>query len=150
MAYDPRIVAYLYCFNTEADYYLCHEYGESLWLELGRPPVWKGLIQAAVSLCHLYRGNVHGAVRMWQRARAYMAPARPAFCGMDLERLTSDLDAQFAQVPRTWHRRQVDPSLVQALGLPAIHIRITDPELAEAVRHWQPLPDLPMHKDPHP
>lgn len=65
---DERLLSYLYYFNCKSDYYECHEHGEALWLDSGRPVVLKGLIQAAVCLYHLYNGNVKGGYTMWLRA----------------------------------------------------------------------------------
>jgi predicted metal-dependent hydrolase len=140
---DARLMSYLYCFNITRDYFECHEYGESLWLDSGRPVGLKGLIQAAVCLYHLENGNVRGAWRMWQRARTYLTPLRPEYESIDVGRLMDDIDAVFAQVPVDWRPMQVSPAQVEALHLPRVDIRITDPAIAAQLPQWspEPLPD---------
>jgi uncharacterized protein len=137
---DPRLISYLYYFNIEQDYYECHEYGEHLWLETGRPVVLKGLIQAAVCLYHLFRGNVKGGWKMWQKARRYMADGCPIYEQMDLEQLIKDIDAVFAQVPREWYGKMVSSKDVANLHLPTVQIRIVQKDLEQALPMWHPVP----------
>ncbi len=137
---DPRLISYLHCFNVTQDYYECHEYGESLWLDSGRPIVLKGLIQAAVCLYHLHNGNVKGGWRMWQRARRYIAGERPVYQGIDLDQLTQDIDEVFARVPSDWYDKIVPAASVERLGLPTVRIKIVDPHLEQVVAGWTPEP----------
>ena len=137
---DPRLISYLYYFNVKADYFECHEYGESLWLDTGRPVVLKGLIQAAVCLYHLEGGNVRGGWRMWQRARNYLADARPVYEGMDIARLTADIDAVFDRVPSDWQTQIVSTSGIRSLELPEVKVQIVDPDLLNRLSTWQPEP----------
>jgi hypothetical protein len=140
--WDDRFLSYLYCFNVLRDYFECHEYGESLWLDTGRPIVLKGLIQAAVCLYHLHNGNVRGGWKMWQRARSYLAPSRPVYEGIDLDALTRDIDDVFAQVPSAWYTQVVAPEVVRNLHLPTVEVRIVDASLREQLSSWQ-LPNPP-------
>ncbi|MCY0877106.1 MAG: DUF309 domain-containing protein [Firmicutes bacterium] len=133
---DNRLMSYLYCFNVQADYYECHEYGESLWLDTGRPIVLKGLIQAAVCLYHLYNGNVRGGYAMWVRAKGYLAPSLPSYEGIDLTALTRDIDAVFARVPKELKERIVAPEHILDLSLPTVKIAFVDPLLEEKVHSW--------------
>ncbi|MCF8565788.1 DUF309 domain-containing protein [Alicyclobacillus tolerans] len=137
---EPRLISYLYFFNVKADYFECHEYGESLWLDTGRPIVLKGLIQAAVCLYHLHNGNIKGGWRMWQRARAYIAPSRPNYQGIDLDRLTNDIDAVFAKVPQALYNAIVTPAEVEAMELPLVKVCITDDPINQLLASWQPEP----------
>ena len=138
---DDRLIAYLHYFTIKRDYYECHEYGESLWLDTGRPVVLKGLIQAAVSLYHLEGGNVKGGLPMWKRAKGYLYPALPVYEHMDLRQLTLDMDDVFSRVPETWRGRVVSADKVQALCLPEVSIRVLDPGVESAVREWRPTPE---------
>ncbi|MCY0870153.1 MAG: DUF309 domain-containing protein [Firmicutes bacterium] len=138
LSVDERLVAYAYFFNIAADYYECHEYLESLWLDSGRPVVLKGLIQAAVSLYHLQGGNVRGGYPMWLRARAYLAPHLPLYEGIDLESLTQAIDDVFARVPAEFHRRVVDPAAIAELHLPQVKLTLRDPELGARMATWRP------------
>jgi hypothetical protein len=137
---DARLISYLYYFNIEQDYYECHEYGEHLWLETGRPVVLKGLIQAAVCLYHLRNGNVKGGWKMWQRARRYMADACPVYQNIDLQQLTDDIDAVFALVPSEWYSKVVSSKDIEKLHLPTVKIRIVQTDLEQALPTWHPVP----------
>lgn len=135
---EARLLSYLYFFNIQRDYYECHEYGESLWLDSGRPVVLKGLIQAAVCLYHLENGNIRGGYRMWQRAKQYLHDARPVYEGMDLDALVADIDAVYARVPESCYRAIVSQTTVKSWHLPVVHIRLTNSDLVAAVETWQP------------
>ncbi|GEO24630.1 hypothetical protein AAC03nite_04150 [Alicyclobacillus acidoterrestris] len=139
---DYRLLSYLYYFNVAKDYFECHEYGEHLWLERGRPVVLKGLIQAAVTLYHLQRGNVRGGYAMWQRARGYLDEGRPVYEGIDVESLIADIDAVYAAVPRQWYRRRVSPDAVAELYLPTVYVRIVDDSVQSRLSTYTP-PALP-------
>ena len=140
---DSRLISYLYYFNIKRDYYECHEYGESLWLDSGRPLVLKGLIQAAVCLYHLENGNVKGGYTMWLRAREYLAPHLPACEGLDLAALIADIDGVFQRVPPAYFGRVLASRLIAEPRLPAVSIRLVDAALAERLADWrpEPLPD---------
>jgi hypothetical protein len=137
---DHRLISYLYFFNVKQDYYECHEYLESLWLDSGRPVVLKGLIQAAVCLYHLHNGNVKGGWSMWQRARGYIADELPAYQGIDLEQLTRDIDEVFSRVPSDWYDKIVPEAAIEQLGLPTVRIRIVDTRIQDMLADWTPEP----------
>lgn len=137
---EGRLLSYVYCFNVTRDYFLCHEYGESLWLDSGRPIILKGLIQAAVCLYHLENGNVRGGQAMWLRARTYLGPSLPEYEGIDLAALIRDIDEVFARVPDTLQGRIVEPDAIRRLCLPSVSVRLTDPDLVQALSAWRPQP----------
>ncbi len=130
---DDRLVAYMYYFNVKRDYFECHEVGESLWLDTGRPIVLKGLIQAAVCLYHFENGNVKGAVSMWLRAREYLSPYVPVYEGIDLIQLIADIDTYFGRVPSAWYDKQVTLNEIDSLQLSPISLMVIDPRLKQAV-----------------
>jgi uncharacterized protein len=137
---DSRLVSYLYCFNITRDYYECHEYGESLWLDTGRPVVLKGLIQAAVCLYHLQGGNLKGGWAMWQRAKRYLDGERPVYHGIDLDALIRDIDDVFAKVPAEWYGKIVPAKEIEALNLPTVEVRIVDEKIRDILPAWTPEP----------
>lgn len=144
---DGRILSYLYCFNHTQDYFACHEYGESLWLDTGRPTVLKGLIQAAVCLYHLHGGNVRGGRRMWRGARTYLLNhGARSYEGIDLVALVRDIDDVFARVPAKFTDQVVDPARIANLNLPTVVVRVVDPQVQRALTSWQP----PGEDDSHP
>ncbi|MCY0888400.1 MAG: DUF309 domain-containing protein [Alicyclobacillaceae bacterium] len=119
---DDRFLAYLYCFCVLRDYFLCHEYGESLWLSTGRNTVLKGFIQGAVCLYHLENGNVRGARRMWTRARKYLldyvAQSGTLYSGISIPDFVAQIEQVFTKVPPEWFGQRVERDEVHALRLP--------------------------------
>ncbi len=137
---DERLISYLYFFNVKQDYYECHEYGEHLWLELGRPVILKGLIQSAVCLYHLHNGNLTGARRMWARARVYLLEGVPNYEGINTAKLRDDIDSIFNAIKPYVHMQMVSPKVIQDLMLPKVTIEILDPETVDKISVWIPKP----------
>jgi len=125
------------------DFFECHEYLESLWLDTGRPEILQGLIQSAVCLYHLGNGNVRGALRMWQRARPRLISEYPDYQTVDLVDLVDSMDKMLAQIPKSIQNKTVTPKEIAKLDLPAVKIRFTDPQMDFKIRSWvpEPLPD---------
>lgn len=115
------------------DFFECHEYGEHLWLDSGRPEFLKGLIQVAVSLYHLENGNVKGSRMLWRTASKYLSSYRPIYWGIDVDRIYSDMNDLHARVPKG---DRVHPNEVAAWELPQVFIQIKDDALEEIVRNW--------------
>ncbi len=135
---DERWISFIYHFNVKKDYFECHELGESLWLDTGRPIVLKGMIQAAVCLYHFENGNVKGATSMWFRARDYLTPYLPRYEGVDLERLIHDLDDYFAHIPYALYDRQLSATDLAAIKVPVVTLTIYDEELYRIVQSYLP------------
>lgn len=140
---ESRLLSFLHAFNVQRDYFECHEYGEALWLDSGRPVVLKGLIQAAVCLYHLYNGNVRGGWRMWQAGRKYLMDAGPIYEAIDMEDLRQQIDGIFARVPAEWKFEMKSPLQIQSLNLPQVEIHTIQPELEFTIKNWKlhPLDD---------
>lgn len=136
---DSRFLSYLALFE-KGEYFLCHEYGESLWLDSGRPIALKGFIQAAVCLYHMENGNVRGAYAMWLRAKGYLDPYRPVSWTVDVDRLVRDIDAVFARVPVEWREKVLAPADILALRLPKVSIYSTVAEIRQQLTSWLPEP----------
>ncbi len=137
---DNRLISYLHFFNIKQDYYECHEYGEHLWLELGRPIILKGLIQAAVCLYHLSNGNLRGAATMWARAKTYLQDGLPFYEDIDIQCLINDIEEIFTIVLGQIQVHLVTPEMIQSLGLPTVRIRILNPQIAAILPEWIPKP----------
>lgn len=124
------VAAYVRLFNVQADYFECHERGEALWFERDRPYVLKGLIQAAVCLYHLQRGNVRGSQIMWSRARDYLSryidSEAISYEGIHLLRLIAVMDAVQANLPSDWHGRRLPLSELATHPLPEIRVRLAN------------------------
>ena len=135
---DERWLAYLYYFNVQKDYYECHEYGESLWLDSGRPEALKGMIQAAVCLYHLENGNIRGGYAMWLRARQFLQAVTPIYMGVDIERLIEQINAVYDRVPKAWRELVIASQDVKTLDLPTVQLHLVDQDLARQLAHFMP------------
>lgn len=90
--YDPLYLRGIEHFNRH-NFFESHETWEELWMRDEGPSktFFKGLIQAAVALYHYYRGNAHGARKLFLGCQGYLAPYRPKYMGLDLDQLLSEL-----------------------------------------------------------
>jgi len=90
--YDPLYLRGIEEFNR-GDYFESHEVWEALWKrETGsRRRFYQGLIQAAVALHHLGRGNRRGARALMARARHSLDACRPRCLGLDVDGFLADL-----------------------------------------------------------
>jgi len=97
--YHPSYLLGVECFNRR-DYFQSHEVWEGLWNATAGPAklFYKGLIQGAVALFHLQRGNMHGAEKLFRGCKKYLSGYRPAYLGLDVEVFL----AQMASCV-TWH-----------------------------------------------
>jgi len=107
--YDPRYLQGIACFNRQ-DYFEAHEVWEDLWNdEHGEAKQFcQGLIQAAVALHHLERGNLAGAEKLLARSRLHLEPYRPHYRGLDVEAF---LRAISWCVERPCHQRGEPPRI---------------------------------------
>ena len=80
---EPEIEAFASCWNS-GDYFTAHEVLEGLWTR-HRDDGLQGLIQLAVALYHIERGNLRGAAIMIGRARRRLANPRNTPYGIDLK-----------------------------------------------------------------
>jgi|GEM_PF-2234935 len=137
---EPRFLSFLYYFNVVGDFFQCHEYLESLWLDSGRPEILQGLIQTAVCLYHLENGNVRGARRMWARAKPRLEAQFPEYGSIRLNRLVQDMDDVFAKLPPSLTDRQVTVQTIRDLGLPRVLLQFADSGLDDKLQDWVPKP----------
>jgi len=71
MTDDPELAAFAQCWN-DGNFFMAHEVLEGLWVRR-RDDTLQGLIQLAVALYHIERGNLRGAKTMIERARHRLA-----------------------------------------------------------------------------
>jgi len=76
-------------------FFEAHEILEAFWVDYRGTDrdFYKGLIQAAVALHHASRGNAAGALRIAERASAFLAPFAPRHAGVDVTSVIEHLDA---------------------------------------------------------
>lgn len=90
LGYDPLYVDFIYYFNIERDYYVCHDVMEELWLEEGRKPLYQGLLQIAVGLYHHWNGNVSGSIKLFSQGIDKLQNFPSPILGIDLIRLLEE------------------------------------------------------------
>lgn len=96
---DARFRHAIELFNCR-EFFACHDVLEELWSETLGPEreFYQGLIHAAVALFHFGEGNLGGARKMYGSAVRYLAPYRPCFSSVDLDRFLTQLQACFEQL----------------------------------------------------
>jgi uncharacterized protein len=119
---------------NQGDYFEAHEHWEDAWNDAsrGERDFYKGLIQAAVALCHFYNGNARGARRLFHSSGALLGAFRPIHRGLDLDRLSGQMETCFQPI-------LVDESIdwifdgAEALSMLELKLH-PEPE------HWPPIP----------
>src|SRR3989337_1391414 len=79
-------------------FYDCHETLEDVWRESGGKNTreaaagfYQGLIKLAAGFHHLLRGNHRGTVALLRDGLALLDPFRPAYLGVDVQRLIDEV-----------------------------------------------------------
>jgi predicted metal-dependent hydrolase len=134
-AYNRLYVEFLYYFNAARDYFECHEVMEELWMEEGRNPYYQGLLQIAVGLYHHRNGNPNGSVKLFTQGLEKLDRFPAEKEGIDVGILTAESRTYLERL----HGLETEPFAAYDLD-----IRITDPELDEAVER---LTQHPPHKE---
>lgn len=100
--YEPLYLRGIARFNEE-EFFESHEVWEELWIRERGPSrqYYKGLIQAAVSLHHLGRGNLRGARTLLGRAENCLGAYRPGHLGLDVDAFLAALREYVSGVPAT-------------------------------------------------
>lgn len=82
------------------DYFAAHEALEHAWKAEAGPgrELYRGLLQIAVACLQIERGNYNGAVKMFWRARQWLAPLPAACRGVNTHALRTAAAAVLAQV----------------------------------------------------
>jgi uncharacterized protein len=80
-------------FNA-GDYFEAHEFLEAAWRAESGPvrELYRGVLQVAVGYYHIKRGNFVGALKMFKRSRAWLAPFPENCQGINLAKLRQDMD----------------------------------------------------------
>lgn len=115
----PREYAEFFRLFNEGDYFEAHEVLEDLWVVEVAPlkNYYKGLIQAAVAICHWQRGNHSGARKLYLSGRRYLDPYPADFEGFALARFRADLDALFAPLAKGDGAPLLPPGRIPVLTL---------------------------------
>jgi predicted metal-dependent hydrolase len=119
--YNPLYLRGVELFNQRR-FFECHEVWEELWVaELGAQRQFlKGLIQSAVALHHLTRGNRQGATKLQASSQQYLEPYRPRYCGLDVDEFVASISRCIHQTLAATEREVSDgahPDLLPRLDL---------------------------------
>jgi predicted metal-dependent hydrolase len=130
-----RLAACVELFNA-GRYHDAHEALEELWLATEGPDsdFYKGLIQAAICLHHLARGNLDGARGLYRGHRRYLAAYLPEHLGIDVARFLADMQRYLEPVLRG------EPMLRAAPGAEAARERSAAPRLQSSGSSSAPSP----------
>ncbi|MFY4775497.1 DUF309 domain-containing protein [Metabacillus sp. RGM 3146] len=96
--YPEEYYQFFVHFN-EGDYYTCHDLLEEIWMTDKSNLFLKGLLQMSVAIYHYEYGNVSGARLMMNAGKKYIQRYRPAFWGVDLERVHSFIENCLSIIP---------------------------------------------------
>lgn len=101
MSWPPAYLEGLRLYNAGA-YFEAHEVLEDLWRVTTGPDrkFYQGLIQLAVVLHHLGRGNAVGARNVLATCRRHLEPYRPGYGGLSVEGLLALADEIGAMLDR--------------------------------------------------
>ncbi|WP_261301018.1 DUF309 domain-containing protein [Paenibacillus andongensis] len=120
--YPEAYIDYLLYFHAQRDYFECHEVMEEFWKEHpgdARSRTYVALIQIAVGMYHIRRGNRSGAVKMLQSAGRNAEAPHVLSLGLNPDKLQELLNQVWSSIER-------DEFLYTDINLP-----ITDPELID-------------------
>jgi predicted metal-dependent hydrolase len=92
---------------NQGNFFQAHEAWEQAWkrAEGEEKTFYQGLIQAAVALCHVQRGNYAGAVSVYLKSWPRLARFPPVWMGIELGRFRSELRRYFAPLRTSPHAR---------------------------------------------
>jgi predicted metal-dependent hydrolase len=101
MPWPPEYERFVALFNA-GHFFEAHEVLEDLWV-IEVPPLknyYKGLIQAAVAICHWERGNLNGARKLWISAETYLIEYPQLYEGLTLGSFREAMRCLFAPLMR--------------------------------------------------
>lgn len=86
-------------FNSR-QFYDCHETLETFWRTQSEPErqLTQGIIQIAVAYYHLERGNVKGALRLFERGLPRVRAFAPVSMGLSLDDFILTVESQQAKL----------------------------------------------------
>lgn len=127
--YHRLYVEFIYFFNTERDYYECHEVMEEYWMLEGKNQLLQALLQVAVGLHHFRNGNINGAIKLLEQAKKKKDEPWNGRLGIKLDQLFTEVDYYLKRL----HHFHSEPFPFYDLT-----IQITDPVLVDLVAHCVP------------
>ena len=98
-AMDPRALQGIQAYNA-GEYYDAHEFLEHAWIDdkgAGRD-LYRSILQIAVALYQVQRGNYNGAVKMLLRVQQWLQPLPDTCRGVDVAALKDDANHYYDSV----------------------------------------------------
>lgn len=119
---------------NERDWFEAHEVWEDIWREASGPRkrFYQGLIQCAVTIEHVRRGNPRGVRSVWRTAKEKFTGLPSPYMGIDLHRLLDEVRTLISPVLNLPESR-FDPALPRGQELPV---------------DWKRAPRIDLSKDP--
>jgi predicted metal-dependent hydrolase len=105
---------------NRGEYFECHETLEHLWI-VTPPPVrdlYRAVLQVAVAYHHITRGNLPGALKVFDRSKQWFHRLPDRCQGVDLAQLRADADRVEAEVRRALSegRGEIDGALLRPVA----------------------------------
>src|SRR5215831_1991544 len=123
---SARLAEGIRLFNL-GNFFQAHEAWEQAWkrAEGEEKTFYQGLIQAAVALCHIQRGNYAGGVSFYLKSWPKLAQFSPVWMGIELGQFRSELIRYFAPLrasskARCGNRRLAEPGQIAVTAQPPI------------------------------
>jgi predicted metal-dependent hydrolase len=126
--FQARLAEGIRLFN-QRNFFEAHEIWEQEWKEaegVGRI-FYQGMIQAAVALHHIQRGNYAGAISVYLKALPKLANFPPVWMGIQLDQFRSELERYFIS------RRQA-PAIRRGHHLPAGTRELSDSQQLPTIK----------------
>ena len=116
------------------EWFESHETWEDAWRMVSGPRklFYQGLIQCAVTVEHVRRGNPRGVRSVWATAQTKFVDLPPIYMGLDIAKLLSDVERLIRPVldlPESWF----DPARPRGQNLPV---------------RWPDAPAIKLRSDP--
>lgn len=85
---------------NKGNYFESHEHLEDAWNldESEAKELYRAVLQIAVAYLQINRANYRGAVKMFLRARQWLAPLPSSCRGIDIEQLRSDAESVYQEI----------------------------------------------------
>lgn len=111
-ALPPEALEAIRLFNA-GEYHHQHDLFEELWRAESRPvrDLYQGVLQVGLAYYQITRGNLRGALKMFQRSERWLAPLPDVCRGINVAKLRADAARVKAEVRRLGAERidQFDP-----------------------------------------
>ncbi len=104
---------------NEGEWFEAHEVWEDIWhMASGQKKLfYQGLIQVAVTIEHMRRGNPRGVVTVWQSAQTKFRGIRGVYMGVDVDALLAAVGAMVEPI-RALPAEMFEPRRGRGLDLP--------------------------------